>query len=85
MESTFEEGFLKGDNTYALFLPIYGYVPIEYNAISVWIQLNLVLWAAILFLRFHGKKRPQIALDTSLFLGYRLYYRGVILVLFVLI
>lgn len=66
-----ERGFLKGNNTYALFFAlIYGYVPIEYNAISVWIQLNLVLWAAILFLRVSWKKAPhKLLLDTSLFLG----------------
>ena len=66
-----ERGFLKGNNTYALFFAlIYGYVPIEYNAISVWIQLNLVLWSAILFLRVSWKKAPhKLLLDTSLFLG----------------
>jgi hypothetical protein len=64
-------GFLKLDNFYALlFVLFYGFIPEVSGALLNWIQLDLLLWVAVLFLRIPWKQNPQrILLDLSLIFG----------------
>lgn len=64
-------GFLKSDNFYALlFVLFYGFLPAASGTLLNWIQLDLLLWVAVLFLRTPWKQNPQRTLfDLSLIFG----------------
>ena len=64
-------GFLNSDNFYALlFVLFYGFLPAASGTLLNWIQLDLLLWVAVLFLRTPWKQNPQRTLfDLSLIFG----------------